>query len=418
MTRLFWFFFLLAAPWQLFAYLDPGSGSALLYALVGLSISVVYFLKGLWLDIRLKLGMSKRGQDLLTFNADFLFHSEGPQYDHLFVPLLKLFPDSYKIAYVTHYEREGTAFAALPEHIKNFSVETDAKGFALLNMARAKVFVTTTPQLDVMMFKRSKHVQHYCHLLHAASDISTYRWFGFDQFDSVLCAGAFMEKSFRTLEELRKTRKKMLFVSGVTYFDHFAQMADKSLAGKAKKTILIAPSWGPNALFSVYGTAFLKHISSDYEIIVRPHPQLKKSEKALYEEVRHYCNDADIRIDENPDNSATLQRADLLITDFSGVAYDFAFGYEKPVITLDVPMDYSLFEGRFLNTAPYPEGVVLEVGRCVSKEEIDNLNNIITQELSRSKTDIIKSRDTFLANYGSASPTIKNQLVSILDQIN
>ncbi len=285
MLKAIYLVYFLFCPFQLFAYLDPGSGSALMYALVGFCISVAYFVQGLWLDLSLRMGRAGTGNDLLSAKADILFHSEGPQYDHLFLPVLERFTGSEKIVYITQYKRDEGKFAALPPFVNHFELDSGPKGFAVLNMVQAKIFVTTTPQLDVMMFRRSRRVAHYCHILHAASDISTYRLFSFDQFDSVLCAGEYMMDSFRRLEEQRRTRRKRLFATGITYFDEVAKLPDKSIADKKRKTILLAPSWGPNGLFSVYGVDLLRRLPGGYEIVVRPHPQLKISQREIYDEV-------------------------------------------------------------------------------------------------------------------------------------
>ncbi len=423
MYRVLYVFFFLAAPIPLFAYLDPGSGSALLYALVGLFISISYFAQGLWLDVSLYFGRRQKGKNLLGTKADILFHSEGAQYDHLFVPVLKQFSGKERIVYITQYVRDGDRFPVLPDFVDHYVLDSGAKGFATLNLVQAKVFVTTTPQLGVMMFKRSKRVGHYCHLLHAASDITTYRFFAFDQFDSVLCAGDYMKESFRELERQRKTRRKQLFTTGITYFDEFSNQRpangteDGRPEGVGRKTILLAPSWGPNGIFSVYGPEFLKRLPAGYDIVIRPHPQLRISQKEIYDEVARLAAELGFELDLSPSNAAVLARADLMITDFSGVGYDFAFGYEKPVVVIDTHLDYSLFEGRFLNTALWPEGVRSSVGRTVDESNIGDLPAIIQASLEEGREQVRKTRDLYLANFGRASETAKDQLLEILGGI-
>jgi hypothetical protein len=431
LKRVFLVFFL-ACPVAAFAYLDPGSGSALLYALVGLCISVIYFVKGLWLDVTLFFGRAKGDGGLLETEADILFHSEGPQYDHVFFPVLSRFDGTERIVYVTQYERPEASFPRLPDFVSHFAIDSGPRGFASLNLVRAKVFVTTTPQLDVMMFRRSKKVPHYCHLLHAACDISTYRFFAFDQFDSILCAGDYMKDSFRELERQRKTRPKLLLTTGVTYFDDFARRAgdtgDADNSGDAgssgdcrsagQKTLLIAPSWGPNSLFAVYGASFLERVPRGYEVVVRPHPQMKVSQKALYDEMRGAAERLGFTVNESSANGAILAGSDALITDFSGVAYDFAFGYGKPVIVVDTKIDYSLFEGRFLNTAPLPEGVRVPVGTVVGESDLPGLGAIVERAMAHGKEQASAQRDRYVANFGRAGEVAKAQLVDILHGVN
>lgn len=422
MLKRVFFVFFLACPIAAFAYLDPGSGSALLYALVGLCISIVYFVKGLWLDVTLFFGRAKGDGGLLETGADILFHSEGPQYDHVFFPVLSHFDGTENIVYVTQYERAEGKFPRLPDFVTHFAIDAGPRGFATLNLVRAKVFVTTTPQLDVMMFKRSKKVSHYCHILHAAGDIAAYRFFACDQFDSILCAGEYMKESFRELERQRKTRHKLLLTTGVTYFDDFARRAgdvgDAGDSGDGRpaglKTLLIAPSWGPNSLFAVYGASFLERVPRGYEVIVRPHPQIKVSQKALYDEIRGVAERLGFTVNESSANSAILAKADVLITDYSGIAYDFAFGYGKPVVIIDTKIDYSFIEGRFLNTAMLPEGVRVPVGTIVGESDLPELGAIIERAMTHGKEQANAQRDLYLANFGHAGEVAKAQLVDIL----
>ncbi len=103
-----------------------------------------------------------------------------------------------------------------------------------------------------------------------------------------------------------------------------------------------------------------------------------------------------------------------MITDFSGVGYDFAFGYEKPVVVMDSPIDYSIFEGRFLDTALWPEGVRYSVGIMVDSGNIDRLPEIIERAMTQDADAARKKRDEYLANFGCASEAAKGQLLELL----
>ena len=75
------------------------------------------------------------------------------------------------------------------------------------------------PGLDVLQIRRSKGVKHYVHLVHAITDIGTYKQFSFDYFDTILTSGEYQIRALRELEKLRGTKEKNLVRTGCTYMD-------------------------------------------------------------------------------------------------------------------------------------------------------------------------------------------------------
>ena len=56
-------------------YLDPGTGSLLLYAIVGITTTVLFALRGFWYSLRSKVFMGKKGA--VKELPDLVFQSEG-----------------------------------------------------------------------------------------------------------------------------------------------------------------------------------------------------------------------------------------------------------------------------------------------------------------------------------------------------
>ena len=57
-----------------------------------------------------------------------------------------------------------------------------------------------------------------------------------------------------------------------------------------------------------------------------------------------------IKWDNSPDNFDSLLNSDILISDLSGIVFDYAFIFEKPVITVAFEYD---FIGQEANDLPY-----------------------------------------------------------------
>ena len=358
--------------------------------------------------------------NLAILDVDIIFHSEGKQYDHLFLPLLKELcgantEERRVIAYITHYDRVG--LPELPENIHQFSINSGVAGFSALNRVKGKMLVTTTPQLDVMMFKRSPYVKHYCHLNHATADTSFYKPYAFDHFDSVLCPGDFMVESIRVLEKIRGLPEKKLFSTGVVYFDQMIGRVSEREKEADKPCLLIAPTWGGNGLFSRWGVDFLNGLSDDFSVIVRPHPQMNISQEELYSEVAEFCSRNGFTLDEAHSGRESMEQSDLMISDFSGIIFDYSFVYEKPLIIADTEMEYKGFEAFFLDKPLWDEEVRHKIGRVIKSDETFRLKEIIWEELAKERSCNAEVRNQTVANFGNAVPETARRIGELCKEI-
>ena len=208
------------------------------------------------------------------------------------------------------------------------------KAYSYLNLLEADLLAMTTPGLDVLQIKRSKRVQHYTYIQHAPTD-GTYKTFSFDYFDSVLCSGEHQINFLRHLEQQRGLPAKQLIHAGYPYLDTLIQRKSAlpaSLPQHQKPAhILIAPTWGANNLLRRFGLALIEPLLAEgYRITIRPHPQSFISEREFILNFKAQLMPHEhITWDENPDNFTALATSDMMISDISGVIFDYAFAFEK-----------------------------------------------------------------------------------------
>ena len=100
--KYFYLVFFLLLPTFAFAYLDPGTGSLLLYAVIGIASSVIFALRSFWY-VLIELFFSQRGEKIETNEMpDVVFHSEGGKYWHIFQPVkAALLEKQIACAYIT-----------------------------------------------------------------------------------------------------------------------------------------------------------------------------------------------------------------------------------------------------------------------------------------------------------------------------
>jgi hypothetical protein len=320
-------------------YIDPGTGSALFSILIA-GAATVYFLARA-LSIKLKLLFSG-GRAVVKTAQAVVVYSEGVQYWNVFKPVLEEFERRGEALHYLSSAEDDPVFERAWRFVTAEYIGKGNKAFSRLNFLSADVALFTTPGLDVYQLKRSKTVRHYAHVLHAASDATLYRLFGLDYFDSVLLTGDYQAKDIRELERLRGLPAKELVTVGCTYLDVFAQkIADIPVEAEKPVTVLISPSWGPSALLSRYGEKLLTPlVKTGWRIIVRPHPQSRTSERSMLDALSaRYAESANLVWDYERENIYALGKADIMISDFSGIIFDYVFLFDKPVMYVSSDMD-------------------------------------------------------------------------------
>ncbi|MDR1470241.1 MAG: CDP-glycerol glycerophosphotransferase family protein [Spirochaetaceae bacterium] len=323
-------------------YIDPGTGSMLFSILIGAAATLYFLSRALIIKAKVFFsgGRAKAGSAAAV--SPYVIYCEGAQYWNVFQPILaEMEHRQLETAYFTSVENDP-AFQAGYQYIKPEYIGEGNKAFARLNLLRADIVLMTTPGLDVYQLKRSKGVKHYAHILHMASDATLYRLFGLDYFDSVLLTGDYQAADIRTLEKMRDIREKRLVTVGCTYLDVYAEKM-QALPAETNHpfTVLVSPSWGPSALLSRYGERLLDPLAqTGFRIIVRPHPQSKKSERALLDRLTEkYQDQKNVEWDYERDNIFALAKADVMISDFSGIIFDYTFLRDKPVVYVNQNMD-------------------------------------------------------------------------------
>lgn len=359
-------------------YIDPGTGSMLFTVLIGVLGAAIYSLRALLLKIRFRLSGGKA--EINEKRLPFVIFSDDKRYWSVFEPVCReLDRRGQDVVYMTASE-DDPALESKYEHIKAQFIGKDNKAFAKLNFIRADILLSTTPGLDVYQWKRSKDVGCYVHMLHAAGEVTMYRMFGIDYYDAVLLSGEYQIRDIRNLEKLRGLPSKELELTGIPYMDEMlARYRQKGPAPEHERTVLLAPSWGKSAILSKYGGKIIEVLlKTGYHVIVRPHPQSFKSEKEMLDKLmKEYPESEQLEWNSDRDNFEVLRRSDILISDFSGVIFDFSLVYDKPIIYTDPNFDLSVYDAWWLDTPLWTLSALPRLGRELTEESMPRLKELI-----------------------------------------
>ncbi|MDR1429020.1 MAG: CDP-glycerol glycerophosphotransferase family protein [Spirochaetaceae bacterium] len=362
-VRLFYVaFFALFAIAPAAAYIDPGTGSMLFSFITGIAVTLFFFCKNFIIKIRTG-GLFGKAAVKQGSRHSLVIYSEGRQYWNVFSPVMEEL-SRRRLPCVYYSSDEGDPGLGFDSpHVKAEFIGRGNTAYRFLNFLDAELCLMTTPGLDVLQLKRSPGVGRYVHILHSTVDAGLYKLFSFDYFDAMLLTGPVQIEGIRELERKRGTPEKELIVSGCTYLDVLASRAASLPPKGPEKTVLVAPSWGPNGIFSRFGLTLLEPLArSSYRVIIRPHPQSLISEAALVHTLKEaLASHPNVEWNTDAENIAALARSDILISDFSGVIFDFAFLFGRPVFCPEFEFDARAYEAADLDGGSWALGAIREL---------------------------------------------------------
>ena len=283
------------------------------------------------------------------FSKDFapcrqlVFFSESAIYYQTFEPfIIELLKNpSIQFSYLTN-DPKDPILTHHHERLHPFYFDLCLK--SVMDRIDARCFVWTAPDLNstqVRAFRKSKKVKTYLYLFHAFSSTHLqYNETAFDAYDAIFCVGPHHTEEIKKREQVYALPAKQLLPVGypridVVYqkFQHYTpKFPDQT-------TVLVAPTWGPGNLMEQGIDSLIDTLkSTDYRVVVRPHPEFLKrcpdraqQIKQKVQALPHFVWEDHLLTEDN------VYEAAVCITDRSGIAFEYAFGTERPVIFIETP---------------------------------------------------------------------------------
>lgn len=147
-------------------------------------------------------------------------------------------------------------------------------------------------------------------------------------------------------------------------------------------------------------------LDAGYEVIARPHPMTAKRTPDVIPALRdRFGSHARFTLDEDMASAATLQRADLMVSDWSGAALEYTFGLERPVLFVDVPRKINNPDYQDLGIEPFEATVRERVGEVVSVEDLASLPERVDAMIGavdEYRARIVAARSESIDNVGAS----------------
>ncbi|MBO5143948.1 MAG: membrane protein insertase YidC [Lachnospiraceae bacterium] len=268
----------------------------------------------------------------------------------------------------------------------------------------ADVVVMTMPDLENYHIKRSyirKDIE-YIFIPHSMDSLNmTMRKGSMDHYDTVFCVGKHQKEEIEKTETAYGLEKKTLVDWGYCLLDDMRREYQALSHEKSTtKKILIAPSWQQDNIVDSCLEAILDNLKGKgYQVTVRPHPQHVRHKGEFMEMLKEkYASDKDVEIQTDFSSNSTVFEADLMITDWSGIAYEYAYTTQKPVLFINTPMKIMNPEYQKIDTVPINIFQREEIGCALDLNELDKLSDKVGELLAH-KSDYYEKIGEFVKEY-------------------
>ena len=382
-----------------------------------------------------KFSFSEELTDLQKFEnleqkfKKIVFYSEDKNSWFIFKSLIEELIDTYDmtICYVTS-SKDEPILKSVNKKIKKFFIgDGVARTKFFLNL-KAEILIMTMPDLETFHIKRSKiYPVHYVHIFHAmVSTHLVYRKNAFDNFDSILCVGEYQIDEIKNAEKIYNLKPKNLVRCGYSHLDNlikkYGKQNEKISIEKNQNHILLAPSWGENGLFeTILEDVINILLSSGNQVILRPHPMsLKLSKKKIKFIEKKFLGNNNFKLETDYLNFDSFLISDIMISDWSGAALEFAFAFEKPILYIDVPKKIHNPDFEENPILPIEVSIRDKIGKIILPSNIDKIpsevNDLRNQSIEMKKMiKILKNEKIF--NIGNSAKVSSKYIVELLNDL-
>ena len=355
----------------------------------------------------------KRFKKLDKKDRSIIFYLENEYYFIYFQPIVEKLTQKYgmKICYVTSSKTDPMLTCKDKNILPFYIGDGIARSNFFINL-KATILVMTMPDLETFHIKRSKvYPVHYVYIFHSLNSTHyIYRKTAFDNFDTIFCTGNYQINEIQERERKFNLGKKKIVKHGYGRLDTLineVQSANVRKNVSNNKVVLIAPSWGPNGLIETKGQEIV-HIllDSGFNVILRPHPMtIKKSNKVIQQIEKEFKDNLNFKLETDIRNTESFFLCGCMISDWSGVAIEYAFAFEKPIFYVDTPQKINNPECDQIDLVPLEEKLRSQIGEIISLSELSLIPSKINQLLlsqNKFKEKIKKIREETVFNIGNS----------------
>lgn len=327
---------------------------------------------------------------------------------------------------VIHYitsDPNDDVFSMESEQFKPYYIGTN-RLIILMMRLETEIMVMTTPDLENFQLKRSyvKKDIEYIYVPHDVNSANlTFHKNALDHFDTIFTSGPKNQEEITEREKIFHLPPKTIVEWGSSVIDNMTAAYDRmEQEDNNQKKILIAPSWQEDNILDSCIEQILDMLAdTDYHVIVRPHPQYVRHYEAKIDALASKYKDVEIQKDFS--SNKTVYTADLLLTDWSSIAYEYTFATLKPVLFINTPMKVINADYKELQSVPIDIELRDQVGISLNLNEINQIKETVytlLHDSQFSKETLGKLKGKYLYNVGTSGKVGAKYIINRLVEKN
>lgn len=334
-------------------------------------------------------------------NKQIVFYSEKNGFYKYFSNVIEyILANSEEIIHYVTSDPQDRVFELSNERFCTYYISNKRIISFMLKMD-SNVVVMTTPDLDKYFIKKSlvrKDIEYIYFPHGVSSPNSSLRTGALDNFDTCFVEGPRAEAEIRAIEKLHGTKEKRLIPWGSCVLENMIKenaVANGNIEEGKKRTILIAPSWQDDNIVDTCALELIGALlTTGCRVVLRPHPQYVRYGKERMDEIeKAFEGENDFVLQRDFSSIDTVYNADLLVTDWSGIAFEYAFSTLKPVLFINTPMKVMNPEWKQIENVPLDIAIRSEVGMNIEPAEVAKAGAIAKELINKSKEYISKNRE-------------------------
>lgn len=284
----------------------------------------------------------------------------------------------------------------------------------LIPRIHSDVLVTTMPDLGKLHVPRPPKETCCLYVFHSLNSIhEVYRPGAFDHYDAFFCGGPHHTTELDAHFNRYGLPPPALHEVGYYKLDRVAKAHQSyERRHKDRKTVLLAPSWGKNNVLESHGVEIIERLLPlGARIVVRPHPcfflPIYPQGRSIVDRLaRRFEAHPSVEIERSIDTEDSFHEADIMISDFSGAAYEYALGTLRPVLFIDVPRKTLNPNWRELGLPTFEDTMRREVGRILSPAELSRIGREAMEMIEHRrqyKERLVRLRRSAIYNFGRSA---------------
>lgn len=355
-------------------------------------------------------------------NKQIVFYSEKNGFYKYFRDVIETIQRRTDV--IIHYissDPDDEIFSLTSDTFHTYYIEE--KLMVLMMRMDADIVVMTTPDLQKYYIKRSmvRDDVEYVYMDHGMNSVNLMlRKGALDAFDTVFCANANVADELRAQEKVYGLKEKNLVPYGYAMIDNMIRAYEKQPPVKNEPpVILIAPSWQEdNIMDSCIDGLLTALLPMQYRVIVRPHPQyVRHYPEKLQALQAKFASFPNFTLQSDFSSNETVFNADVLVTDWSGTAYEYSFTTLKPCLFINTPMKVMNPDYRDIDVTPFDISIRNQIGIALEPGQIEQIAPAVHRllhEQAFSPDSIAALRSQSLFNIGKAASVGADYLINRL----